>query len=215
MSSQPKPFDLEQLRRALAREQDAPIVAHEPSSPVSAVVAAILRQSSAGAEILLIRRAEDARDPWSGHMALPGGHRDPSDRDLVATALRETLEEVGLDLARDAELFGPLESARALSGRRPPFDIYPFVFALAREVEPRANPREVHGIVWAKLDHLLSPAACTSIEHPIPGAEPRRLPAFDVDGHVVWGLTYRILSNLLQLSGTIVPAPHVDYPRKG
>jgi 8-oxo-dGTP pyrophosphatase MutT (NUDIX family) len=183
---------------------------------VSAVVAAIVRQSSsAGAEILLIRRAEDERDPWSGHMALPGGHRDPSDRDLVATALRETLEEVGLDLARDAELLGPLESARALSGGRPPFDIYPFVFALAGEVEPRANPREVHGIVWAKLDHLLTPVACTSIEHPIPGAEPRRLPAFDVDGHVVWGLTYRILSNLLQLSGTIVPAVHADHPRKG
>ena len=176
VSSHPGLFDLEQLRRSLARARDAPIVAHEPSSQVSAVVAAIVRQSSsAGAEILLIRRAEDARDPWSGHMALPGGHRDPSDRDLVATALRETLEEVGLDLARDAELFGPLESARALSGRRPPFDIYPFVFALAREVEPRANPREVHGIVWAKLDHLLSPAACTSIEHPIPGAEPRRV----------------------------------------
>ena len=183
---------------------------------MSAVVAAIVRQSSsAGAEILLIRRAEDARDPWSGHMALPGGHRDPSDRDLVATALRETLEEVGLDLARDAELLGPLQSARALSGRRPPFDIYPFVFALAREVEPRANPREVHRIVWARLDHLLSPAASTSIAHPIPGAEPRRLPAFDVDGHVVWGLTYRILSNLLQLSGMPSPTLHGQQPRKG
>jgi 8-oxo-dGTP pyrophosphatase MutT (NUDIX family) len=179
------------------------------------VVAAVLRQTSAGTEILLIRRAEDERDPWSGHMALPGGHREPEDRDLVATALRETLEEVGLDLARDADLLGPLQSARAITGRRPPFDIYPFVFALAREVEPRANPQEVHRIVWAKLDHLLSPAARTSIEHPIPGAEPRRLPAFDVDGHVVWGLTYRILSNLLQLSGTTAPTLHGQHPRKG
>ena len=148
-------------------------------------------------------------------MALPGGHRDPDDRDLVATAWRETLEEVGLDLARDAELLGPLESARAISGRRPPFDIHPFVFALAGEVEPRANPREVHAIVWAKLDHLLSPAARTSIAHPIPGAEPRLLPAFDVDGHVVWGLTYRILSNLLQLSGMASPAPHDPRSRRG
>ena len=54
-----------------------------------AVVAALLRQSPEGAEVLLIRRAEHELDPWSGHMALPGGHGDAQDDSLVATAVRE------------------------------------------------------------------------------------------------------------------------------
>ncbi|MCA9639821.1 MAG: NUDIX domain-containing protein, partial [Myxococcales bacterium] len=69
-----------------------------------AAVAAVLRPTDADTEVLLIRRAEHEGDPWSGHMAFPGGRHDPTDPDLLTTARRETLEEVGLDLSRRARL---------------------------------------------------------------------------------------------------------------
>jgi len=199
------PLDLSELRRALLA-LNASATSNVPEGARAAAVAAVLREAPGGAEVLLIRRADDERDPWSGHMALPGGHHDTSDSDLVATALRETHEEVGLALDRDTEWIGFLARARVHSGRRPSFEILPLVFAVARDVELRPNPREVKAVVWAKLDHLLSPAAHTSVEYPsVAAAEGRRLPAFDVQGHVVWGLTYRILSDLLAVWGQGAP----------
>lgn len=195
-------LDLELLRRALG--EGKPGAANHPAGAVrSAAVAAIVRPAETGAELLLIRRARDERDPWSGHMALPGGHRQPEDPDLVATALRETHEEVGLRLDRDVEWIGALERAQVMTGGRPGFEILPLVFALARKVEDvelAPNPREVDSIVWARLEDLLLPAAHTSFTYVGSGVE-RQFPAFDVRGHVVWGLTYRILENLLFVWG--------------
>lgn len=158
-----------------------------------AVVAAVMRDSAAGAEVLLIRRAEHELDPWSGHMALPGGHGDPGDDSLVATAVREISEEVGLDLFEHAELLGRLPEVVALPAQ---LTIFPLVFALAAGYEPAANPGEVQEVVWATLDHLRSPSARAN--HELAMGERRRLfPAFDVGGRIVWGVTYRILENLL------------------
>ena len=195
------PFDLSELRRALLA-LNASIALTTPGRIRAAAVAAVVRAAPDGAEVLLIRRAEDERDPWSGHMALPGGHHDASDADLVATALRETHEEVGLELDREAEWIGFLERARVHAGARAGFEILPLVFAVTRDVELRPNPREVKAVVWAKLDELLLPAAHVSVAYPgLAGAERSRLPGFDVQGHVVWGLTYRILSDLLSVWG--------------
>jgi 8-oxo-dGTP pyrophosphatase MutT (NUDIX family) len=195
------PFDLSELRRALLALKALP-ASIVPGQARAAAVAAVLRDAPGGAEVLLIRRAEDERDPWSGHMALPGGHHDAGDADLVATALRETYEEVGLALDRESEWLGLLQRARVHSGPRPDFEILPLVFAVARDVELTPNPREVKTVVWAKLDHLLLPAAHTSVAYPsVAAAHGQRLPAFDVQGHVVWGLTYRILSDLLAVWG--------------
>src|SRR5215213_2159058 len=63
-----------------------------------AAVALVLRGGVEGAEMLVIKRSEAERDHWSGHLALPGGRAEPSDENLLATAVRETFEEVGLDL---------------------------------------------------------------------------------------------------------------------
>jgi 8-oxo-dGTP pyrophosphatase MutT (NUDIX family) len=163
------------------------------------VVAAILRDSPEGAEVLLIRRAEHELDPWSGHMALPGGHGDASDASLVATAVREISEEVGLDLLGHAELLGRLPELVAAPTQ---LTIFPLVFALAAGHEPEANANEVAEVVWATLEHLRSPAAKGS--HELMVREQRhRYPAFDVRGRIVWGLTYRILGQLLS---TLEPA---------
>jgi 8-oxo-dGTP pyrophosphatase MutT (NUDIX family) len=169
-----------------------------------AVVAAILRDSQPGAEVLLIRRAEHELDPWSGHMALPGGHGDAADASLVATAVREISEEVGLDLLGHASLLGTLPEVVAHPAQ---FTIYPLVFALEGGHEPRANPAEVQEVVWAGLDHLRSPAAKSSHELSVK-RERHRFPAFDVGGRIVWGLTYRILNHLIDLlEGGVASGP--------
>ncbi len=197
-------LDLQRLRELLDEGKAA--ARRPPGVARCAAVAAIVRPAETGAELLLIRRARHERDPWSGHMALPGGHHEEHDLDLVATALRETQEEVGLRLDRDGEWLGALDRARAVGGRGPGFEILPLVFALSREVddvELVPNPREVDSIVWARLEDLLSPAAHTSFTHSGHDGEQRQFPAFDVRGHVVWGLTYRILTNLLGVWGRV------------
>lgn len=182
---------MEWVRRAFAGG------GRDPTSPGPesrhAVVAAILRDSPEGAEVLLIRRAEHELDPWSGHMALPGGHGDPEDASLVDTAVREISEEVGLDLLGHAQLLGSLPELVAVPKQ---LTIFPLVFALPPGQEPEANPNEVAEVVWATLAHLRSPLAKSSYEFSV-REQRHRYPAFDVHGRIVWGLTYRILSNLL------------------
>jgi len=195
--------DMEWVRRAFrggtgdrvegASEGTATGGAFAPPEGRHAVVAAILRDSPEGAEVLLIRRAEHELDPWSGHMALPGGHGDTADASLIATAVREISEEVGLDLLAHAELLGPLPQLVAAPAK---LTIFPLVFALSAGHEPQANPSEVAEVVWATLEHLRSPLATSSYELLV-REQRHRYPAFDVRGRIVWGLTYRILGNLL------------------
>jgi 8-oxo-dGTP pyrophosphatase MutT (NUDIX family) len=162
-----------------------------------AAVAAVLCDTEAGASVLLIRRAARERDPWSGHMGLPGGFQEREDADLVQTAIRETREEVSLDLARDAQLLAQLGGLRpSVAGKAALVSIVPLVFALPGPCHPLPNPREVEEIVWAPLAHLLSPGSKGSHTYQA-GAQRLRFPAFDVRGRIVWGLTYRILQELL------------------
>jgi 8-oxo-dGTP pyrophosphatase MutT (NUDIX family) len=189
--------DMEWVRRAFGgRETEVPSASRAGRH---AVVAAILRDSAEGAEVLLIRRAEHELDPWSGHMALPGGHVDAGDASLVATAVREISEEVGLDLLGHARLLGPLPELVAAPAQ---LTIFPLVFELAPGPEPEANPKEVAEVVWTTIEHLRSPLAKSSYELSV--RQQRHIfPAFDVRGRTVWGLTYRILGNLLS---TLEPA---------
>ncbi|HEU5170288.1 MAG TPA: NUDIX domain-containing protein, partial [Gemmatimonadales bacterium] len=80
--------------------------------------------------LLLIRRAERAGDPWSGQMGLPGGRHHPGDPDLLATAIRETEEEVGLALDA-SRCIGVLDDVAPRTPDLPPIAVRPFVFSLA------------------------------------------------------------------------------------
>jgi 8-oxo-dGTP pyrophosphatase MutT (NUDIX family) len=186
-------FDLTAIRAALAGREPR----READAQHRAAVAAVLR-APAHPEVLLIRRAEHPLDPWSGHMAFPGGRRDPRDRDLLDTALRETREEVGIDLGRDARLLGRLDDVPAVAkGRLMGMAIAPFVFELGDPTaEARAN-EEVQEVLWAPLDPLMRGEADTTIAYPWEG-EPMQLPAFDVRGRIVWGLTYQMLQLLFR-----------------
>lgn len=144
--------------------------------------------------VLLIQRAERSGDPWSGHMALPGGRQDPAEPDLLSTAVRETAEEVGLVL-QPGLLIGSLDDVVPRTPALPPIAVRPYVFALDRRPELTLNP-EVAAARWVPLDLLLHPDTYHVIQLEIRG-ESREFPAYRLDDSVVWGMTERILSSLV------------------
>ena len=159
-----------------------------------AAVAAILRPGDAGEEILFIKRATREGDPWSGHMAFPGGRAQKADATLLDTAARETLEEVGIDLRALARPIARLPDVMPYS--RMPFalTVTAFVFSLERPATLALND-EVANAVWSPLDPILRGEGATTFRYVREGAA-LELPAFNVEGGVVWGLTYRMIELL-------------------
>ena len=143
---------------------------------------------------MFIRRAERANDPWSGHIALPGGRREARDADLLATAVRETREEVGVRLPARA-LLGALADLSPRATGLPPLSIRPFVFGLPARPPARVSD-EVAAVIWLPLAGLRERAATAVVTV---GKSELRVPCFKAGGIVIWGLTYRILTGVLPL----------------
>lgn len=164
-----------------------------------AAVAMILRDGPEGAEILFIRRAEHPLDPWSGHMAFPGGRHDPEDGDdLLVTATRETSEELGLDLRTHAEPLGRLPDLPAIARGRPVgMVIRPYAFALRGEPELHPN-HEVAEVLWAPLGPLARGELRTTHPYTFEGRR-LELPAHRVGERIVWGLTHQMVETFLGL----------------
>jgi 8-oxo-dGTP pyrophosphatase MutT (NUDIX family) len=163
-----------------------------------AAVALVLRGRSVDdAELLFIRRAERVGDPWSGHVAFPGGRRDAADATLEVTARRESREELSLDLDADAELLGVLDDLRPRSAALPSIAVRPYVFVLRGPVSLVPN-EEVHSVFWVSLSSLLDPGGTT--EHVFErGGARLRFPAYRSGDDVVWGMTERIVTQLLSV----------------
>ena len=197
-------IDVATVRRALLDLPGRP--AEPPLSERFAAVAAVLRDGPYGAELLLIQRAERSNDPWSGHMALPGGRQDACDPDVLATAVRETREEVGIDLAHSGALLGRLDDLPAVSrGQRVGLTIAPFVFGLQHDVALETN-YEVREALWVALGPLYHDERAMTYKYEL-GESVFDVPAWDVEGRVVWGLTYRILKELFRVVTTSVQQP--------
>jgi 8-oxo-dGTP pyrophosphatase MutT (NUDIX family) len=161
-----------------------------------AAVAAVFRVVAEGPELLFIKRAEHEGDPWSGHMAFPGGRRDLEDESLESTVVRETLEELALDL-RQGQLLGRVDDLAPLSPALPPILIRPFVAVVAADVT-FVPSHEVAATFWVPVSALRHPGSQAEHVMSINGA-PARFPGFRVAEHIVWGLTDRILRQVLAL----------------
>jgi len=178
-----------------------------------AAVAVILRErvhdGANRTDLLFIRRADKTGDPWSGHMAFPGGHMESSDGSLLAAAVRETHEEIGLDLLARGTHIGTLDQQRAQPrGRTLNMVIAPYVFRLDADAAFRPN-HEVAEVVWTPLDPIARGDNHTEEERIISGS-PVMFSGYRINGgHFVWGLTYRMMQSFFEALDPNWEAPNV------
>jgi 8-oxo-dGTP pyrophosphatase MutT (NUDIX family) len=136
------------------------------------------------------RRADLRRH--AGEISFPGGRRDEGDADLIATALREAEEEIGLS-SDTVEVSGALPPAATfVTGYR----IHPFVGLVPdpAELDLKPNPAEVETVLAFSLEGLRDGYAMRRL---VRRGVPIHTPTYEVDGHLIWGATARILGDLL------------------
>ncbi|MCI4371744.1 MAG: CoA pyrophosphatase, partial [Thermoplasmata archaeon] len=161
----------------------------------AAAVTVLLREGPRGLEVLLGERRRREGDPWSGQIGLPGGRHHPEDGTVLATAKRETKEEVGIDIDATAEVLGHM--APRAPGNKPEMLVVPYVAVATVPVEPVLGP-EMASSFWAPLAEL-PPTQEKARVHTILGE--LNVPAFHYEERLIWGFTYRILEELLVFVG--------------
>ena len=159
----------------------------------NAAVVLLLRVVDQELQVLFVKRAKDPTDTWSGQTAFPGGKRELKDFDIKATIMRETFEEIHLNLLEGYLFLGSMEPLRSVE--KPELKILPFVVLQKKEQTIELNG-ELTEYFWSSLSEL----------DPHKGTAKLRLgefPAYNIGKHVIWGLTYRILRNLLSMLSVI------------
>ena len=194
-----EPISLTRVEQALAAYQYTERAGAEPEKWAS--VAAILRDDpERGPLVLVIRRSEHPNDPWSGHMAMPGGRKDPGDPTPRHAAEREAFEEVGIDLTAHARYLGRLDDVAAVArGLRIGLTIAPFVYVLERDVEPVLQATEVQEVHWVPLRDLAGPTYRGTRSYEISGTTVL-LPCWRWNDRIIWGLTFNMLESLLRVT---------------
>jgi 8-oxo-dGTP pyrophosphatase MutT (NUDIX family) len=186
----------------------ARILAHHPPAlldlpgHIRAAVALILREGTRGLEVLFIERAPRAGDPWSGDLGFPGGKEEEADSDPRQSAERETREEIGLDL-QDGSYLGRLSD---IAGAHLPVQVSCFVYGVG-DSPPFVLNEEVRDLFWIALADLCAPARHVSAPVRF-GGEISERPAIRLPQPgkpVLWGITYRLVMQFLQLLGLEKP----------
>lgn len=189
--------DIERLALRLAGRHSRTL---QPEGPARlAAIALVLRPSVEGQpELLMIKRAQAERDPWSGHVACPGGRMEAGDRDLEQTAIRETWEETGIDMAREGRILGTLDDITPRTPSLPPLVIRPFVAVVKPDVSIVESP-EVAEVFWVPLAAIRETTAWGKAFVPIRNVGEREVDVFRHGDYTVWGLTHRALTQFLEL----------------
>ena len=199
------PFTIDQIREALSRHQPT-LVAREPDH-AEAAVALVLAGLEDDLSLCAILRAEHPLDPWSGHMALPGGRASAEDSGPRAVAERETLEEVGLAL-NESHWIAPLSHVLVnLGGGDRRMVLSPFVYYLGEELAPFAISDEVAEAYWIPLSHLWDPRNASRFVWERNGAR-LLYPAIRFGDSAIWGLTFRVLTLFSDVLDA--PLPHLE-----
>lgn len=198
-------FTIQTIREALSRHE--PKLATPEPGNTAAAVALVLAGREHELSMAFIRRAEHPLDPWSGHMALPGGRWDPTDPHPRAAAERETLEEVGLSVGDPHWLGGLSDVLVRLGGGDRRMILSPFVYYLGEEHAPFIPNHEVAGAFWIPLSYLWDPRNASHLEWEREG---RRLlyPAIRFQDSAIWGLTFRVLTLFSDVLDS--PLPHLE-----
>lgn len=181
---------LRRLRSALVRRVPATVA--DDTAQRAAV--AVIVSDEADPAVLFVRRQERDGDPWSGHIAFPGGFASPADDSAAATAARETEEETGLPLSRDGERLGPLDDVAPRSVYLPRITVTPVVFALPGRPAVTVGP-EIASASWIPARQLFDPANRRPFHLDLPTGR-REFESIEVGGLVIWGLTERVLAQI-------------------
>lgn len=187
--------DVAALARVLAERPGA--VADVVGDVRRAAVALLLREREGVIDILFIKRAEYASDPWSGQAALPGGRMEAQDASLADTAARETFEEIGIDIRVAGTILGTLDEVYPRTPVLPPVVVRPFVVALHAEVHPSPS-HEVADVFWVPLERLRRRDSWKNMTVHAHGRE-LLVNAYRHDAYVIWGLTERVLQSLVDM----------------
>jgi 8-oxo-dGTP pyrophosphatase MutT (NUDIX family) len=168
-----------------------------------AAVALILRKHGNHLQMLIIRRAQHAGDPWSGDLAFPGGKVDAEDTSAKAAAEREALEEIGLDLT-PTEYLGQLDD---LPGAFLPVRISCFAYFLPHPVIFKLN-HEVADYQWLSLERFHEQERHRRMAFPFRGRTTTQ-PVVDLidEAPVLWGITHRLISQFFDLVEKPMPTP--------
>jgi 8-oxo-dGTP pyrophosphatase MutT (NUDIX family) len=190
--------DCEMVRRLLEQRLETPRhIPIERDRVPQAAVSLILSEAQGSAQALIIKRAERPGDHWSGHLALPGGRAQNEDADLIATAARETYEEVGIDLLEGGEFIGQLEILALTNLRLPRLEITPFVAIAPPRFTLNLNS-EVASAFWISIADLKREGRSSFFSMPLDDVI-NKWPAYPSQGGPIWGITERILTNFLSL----------------
>jgi 8-oxo-dGTP diphosphatase len=154
----------------------------------NAAVALLLKPKRNDFEVLLVERVENPSDPWSGQMALPGGKREPKDTNLKDTVMRETKEETDITLDR-CRFLGVLNAVK--SEPKPDFKILPFVILLDDEPKLKLNKDELETFIWVPYEEISQSKGIAEFNF-------GKVPAYMFADAIVWGVTYRILSEFVK-----------------
>ena len=170
-----------------------------PPQRRAAILLVVRLRADGDPELLMIKRAEFEGDPWSGHIACPGGRMEPGDHDLEQTAVRETWEETGIDIRRDGRVLGHLDDLQPRTPSLPPLVIRPYVALVRRDVEITPS-LEVASAFWVPVTALRERSAW-GIGAVQTRAGERHVSTFQHGEHTVWGLTERVLRQFLDYLG--------------
>ncbi len=188
-------MNLENITRRMAGHR--PILL--PTGPgTQAAVALILRGTEKGPEGLFILRAHRDGDPWSGNVGLPGGRVEPADGSLRVTAVRESREEVGVELSGKVEL-GRLSD---IAGAHRPVQVACFVYLVCGD-PPLLLSDEVTEAFWVPLEELALPERRITAQIRF-CQETITSPAIILpqpEKPLLWGITYRLISEFLEIVG--------------
>ncbi|MBC8084262.1 MAG: CoA pyrophosphatase, partial [Hymenobacter sp.] len=159
----------------------------------SAVLVPIFRDAAGELHVVLVRRSSFGIH--GGQLAFPGGKHEPADASLLATALREAEEEIGLRAA-DVRVLAALPTVAVPTG----FRIAPFLGEIRRPAVWQWQPREVAEVLEVPLRHLADPTQHAEEDWQLPGwPGPRRVVFYRITGgYKLWGASYRIITPLIQ-----------------
>lgn len=197
-------IELQQIRAALAREE--PRLLPEPTEVrARACVAAVLAGPPGDLSLCFIQRAAHPDDPWSGQMGLPGGRAEEGDPSPPDVAIRETREELGLDLER-AEYIGRLSELPIRPVIHAGGVLSPFVFYAGEELLRLVPNYEVAAAHWVRLAHLWAPENADTLAREYGGVL-LYFPGIRYGEQIIWGLTYGILGVFAAAIGRPLPQP--------